>query len=273
MSSYILVIVISYMGKLINDQCPVSNALLSLKCLTKEFLSVININNIEAFSLLFLAILYLLESPDRKNREHYEAWQVIDNAASAKVSTSYARIQALESLNRDGVSLKGVDIVGADLQGINLVGANLGDADLHNADLRNADLTRADLTNSRLTGANLSGAILDQAKLHGSRIDVNTLMASKWLKVWFILNKPRRGWKLSDQDLSDACLSGAVLTGANLKNSNLQRCNLSSANLTRANLLGAQISGVVFSGSFRRDIRPSALDPEAQRSRFFKEIK
>jgi hypothetical protein len=55
-----------------------------------------------------------MEAPDRKKRKHYEAWQVIDNAAAATVPTSYARVNALQDLNNDGVTLQGLDVPGAD---------------------------------------------------------------------------------------------------------------------------------------------------------------
>lgn len=104
----------------------------------------------ESIAIVAAVILYFKEIPDRKARKHYEAWQIIDNAAAANVPTSYARKQALEDLVRDGVSLKSLDVPGADLSDV-----NLRNADLREANLRNVDLSGANLSNSDLRGAAL----------------------------------------------------------------------------------------------------------------------
>ncbi|MCG9891168.1 MAG: pentapeptide repeat-containing protein [Thermosynechococcaceae cyanobacterium MS004] len=101
--------------------------------------------NADSISIVSAIILYFKEVPDRKARKHYEAWQVIDNAAAANVPTSYARKQALEDLVRDGVSLKSLDVPGADLSDVNLSNANLREANLRNVDLCGANLRNADL--------------------------------------------------------------------------------------------------------------------------------
>ena len=93
----------------------------------------------ESIAIAAAVALYFKEIPDRKEQKHYEAWQVIDNAAAAKVPTSYARRKAIEDLHRDGVSLRGIDIPNVDLQGINLSFANLVFTNLNGANLSGAE--------------------------------------------------------------------------------------------------------------------------------------
>jgi BTB/POZ domain-containing protein KCTD9 len=209
--------------------------------------------NAEAIAIVAAVILYFKEIPDRKAQKHYEAWQVIDNAAAANVPTSYARKQALEDLSRSGVSLAGIDVPRA----------NLSRADLNGADLSRADLNGADLSRADLNGANLSKADLNRANLSLANLNLANLM---WVNLWWAnlsgaeLNRANLRWaklsganlsraKLSGANLSRAKLSGANLSGANLSGANLSRAKLSGANLSRANLSGANLSGAKFGGT------------------------
>jgi len=97
---------------------------------------------------------------------NYQAWQVV-NTAQGK-GGSGGRIDALQDLVRNGVSLAGVQLDGAWLEGLALPGADLRraslrHANLRGADLRRANLERADLTGADLTGANLASAVLKEA--------------------------------------------------------------------------------------------------------------
>ncbi len=91
---------------------------------------------------------------------------------------SGGRIEALQSLAKDRVSLNGVTATGADLSQIqlpnaNLVGAHLSqdvlvyanfdEAAMGGADLSGSGLLNADLTGAYLTGADLSRAYLSRA--------------------------------------------------------------------------------------------------------------
>jgi Pentapeptide repeats (8 copies) len=148
------------------------------------------------FSVLVAVVFYFSESGNRIKQKHYQAWQVI-NTAQGK-GGSGGRIDALQELNSDKVSLDGVDVTSAALQGIRLKNAKLHRANFSSADLRNsdfagsnfaladlnsanlrdtvldhaifsqADLRNTDLTGSSLVGANLDGAALDDADLHGA---------------------------------------------------------------------------------------------------------
>ena len=202
----------------------------SFTCVTNEFISLISVDNLEGFSILVLAILYLLESRDRKKQKHYEAWQVIDQAAAAKVPTSYARIQALQDLNKDGVSLLGLDVPKADLKRIDLRGADLREATLSGADLRNANLSEVNLQGANINGANLEGVDLCNANLYG----VNFKHAN-------LTKTNLKGANLTKANLSKANLAGAELAGVNLLEANLAGTNLTNANLGQANLKGARL--------------------------------
>jgi hypothetical protein len=151
-----------------------------------------------SFSILFAAIVYFADSPDRLKQKHYQAWQVI-NTAQGKGGNG-GRIDALDELNRDHISLIGVNVSGAYLQGVRLKGivgrrANFSEADLRDADFRDASLPDADLhfanfRDADLRGADLSGARLDDCDLAGAN--------------------------LAGADLADATLDRANLRGANL---------------------------------------------------------
>ena len=102
---------------------------------------------------------------------NYQAWQVV-NTAQGK-GGSGGRIDALQDLVRNEVSLAGVQLDGAWLEGLVLPGADmrlasLKHANLRGADLRNVNLGQADLTGADLTGANLSHSRLTNAQVRGA---------------------------------------------------------------------------------------------------------
>jgi hypothetical protein len=94
---------------------------------------------------------------------NYQAWQVV-NTAQGK-GGSGGRIDALQDLVRNGVSLAGVQLDGAWLERLKIGGADLRRASLRGANLRGADLSRANLERADLSGADLTGARLSQALL------------------------------------------------------------------------------------------------------------
>jgi len=148
---------------------------------------------------------------DQRKAKHYQAWQVVVAAQGQRISGG--RIEALEDLNSDGISLMGVDISKAylpmlNLEDADLTGANLAGAIFWDANLAGAYLTDANLAEANLSGANLAGATLFRANL----------MEAK---------------------LYSAILSKANLTGANLSGAKLGSANLTGANFDKANLRGA----------------------------------
>lgn len=183
-------------------------------------------------SLIVALVIFIKEAPDRRKQFHYQAWSTIDAAHEVKVS--YARIMALQDLNKDGVPLRGLDAPGAELTEIqlpkaNLSNANLTAADLSNADLSDTNLNQANLHQTKLSGVNFSGANLSFAKL--SRANLSSA-------------------NLSTTNLICADLSHANLSGANLRNANLSGANLAEAYLTGANLKGAQVGTSELSAAF-----------------------
>jgi len=89
---------------------------------------------------------------------NYQAWQVV-NSAHGK-GGSGGRIDALQDLVVNNVSLAGVQLDGAWLEGVSLPRAVL-----RRGSLRQATLLGADLTGANLEAADLSGAVLEGARL------------------------------------------------------------------------------------------------------------
>ena len=96
------------------------------------------LEHLGTFSVLIAVIFYFADSGNRVKQKHYQAWQVI-NTAQGK-GGSGGRIEALQELNADHVSLTGVDAGSAFLRGIQLEHAHLERSDLHDADLRSSNL-------------------------------------------------------------------------------------------------------------------------------------
>jgi hypothetical protein len=137
-----------------------------------------------SLSILIAVIFYFLDAPERTKLKHYQAWQVI-NSAQGK-GGSGGRIEALQELNQDHVSLLGVDVSDAFLQGVKLNKANLNRADLSGADMRNADLSKAKLELANLRSANLVDASLAEADIsHANFKDADLTRADlQGLKNW-----------------------------------------------------------------------------------------
>jgi len=178
--------------------------------------------NAESFAIVAAVILYFKSAPDRKARKHYEAWSIIDNAAAAKVATSYARFQALQDLHQDGVPLRGLEAAGANLSRIHLPEAFLMESNLRGADLREAYLPRANLSKASLQGANLEKANLKGVDLQGADL---------------------QGANLIHADLTGADLRGANLIGASLRGAELWKAQFFGANLKDADLKWAELQG------------------------------
>jgi len=150
------------------------------------------------FSILIAVIFYFYESPDRVKQKHYQAWQVI-NTAQGK-GGSGGRIEALQELNRDGVSLVGVNVAGAFLQGIDMPRARLLRSDFSAADVRNSNFQRADFSDATLSSANFRQSRLRLASFIRAQLD--------------------------DADFFGADLSGSDFAGASLANADLRNCDL-----------------------------------------------
>ena len=162
------------------------------------FLDVLE--RLSTFSVLVAVIFYFAKSGDRLKQKHYQAWQVINTAQGQ--GGSGGRLEALQDLNHDHISLIGVNAGGAFLQGIHLEKAQLSRCDLHGSDLRNSNFKYADLTFCNLQYANFRQAIFTGANLE------NTNMQGVDL----------HGAKLVGTNFSHADLSGADLRSADARN-------------------------------------------------------
>jgi hypothetical protein len=184
--------------------------------------------NAESFAIVAAVILYFKGAPDRKAQKHFEAWRIIDNATANKLSTSYARIRALEDLHKDGVPLRSLEAPKANLVKIHLPQAHLAEANLEEADLREANLSSADLSEAILYGANLQKANLRGVNLRGANLQQANLR---------------------DADLTGANLQDADLTGANLRGAELWKAKFLGANLEDAELKWAELQGSELNGA------------------------
>jgi Pentapeptide repeats (8 copies) len=169
------------------------------------------------FGVLVAVIFYFAESGDRLKQKHYQAWQVI-NSAEGKGGNG-GRIDALEELNADGVSLVGVNLSSAFLMGVHLPKAKLARASFDAADAREADLHGASIVNATLQNTNLRSAHLEKTSFAGSVLDEADLTGA---------------------NLTDADLSGATLEGVDLRNANLQGTKWNSVQSVK----NANVSGV-----------------------------
>jgi len=172
---------------------------------------------LERFGVLVAVIFYFGESGDRAKQKHYQAWQVI-NSAEGKGGNG-GRIEALEELNADGVSLVGVELSSAFLHGVRLKKAALSRARFDAADARAAEMEGADLQDGSLRSANFR-----HAKLNG--IDLRRSM-------------------LDDADFNGAELRSADLTGTSLENADLRDADLQGARFGDIrSVKGANVLGV-----------------------------
>jgi hypothetical protein len=169
-----------------------------------SFLDVLE--SLGSFGVLVAVVFYFAESGDRMKQKHYQAWQVVDLAQGK--GGNGGRIEALEELNMDGVSLVGVDLSSAFLQGVRLRKANLSRATFDAADARDAVLELARVDNASLRSTNLRGANLERTSLQGS------------------------------------VLNGADLTGADLRGADFSGASLDDADLSRAELDGVKWRGL-----------------------------
>jgi len=173
---------------------------------------------LSSFGVLIAVIFYFGESGDRLKQKHYQAWQVI-NTAQGKGGNG-GRIEALQELNTDAISLVGVDVSGAFLQGIRLQRASLARSNFSVADMRDSDLTFADLSDADLRSANLRHSILRGTNLEHADLTEADLFSA---------------------DLTGADLSGATLANADLRNTNLANLKWSDTlNLKNANIFGVK---------------------------------
>jgi len=195
-------------------------------------------------------VVYAWEAPMRQKQAHYQAWHIINSARGQQGSGG--RIEALQDLNKDGVSLNGLTAKGANLSGIQLEKADLKFANIQNAtlacvsqkvnvntkicsNLQGANLLEVNLQGANLLRVNLQGANLEAANLE----NINLLKAN--LKAANLLGVNLKAAKLLFANLEEANLLEANLQAAKLQGTNFKKANLFGANLQAANLLEANL--------------------------------
>jgi len=191
-----------------------------------------------------------IQAENQRRTKHFQAWQLID-AAQGK-AYSGGRLDALEDLNKDNVSLLGIDISKAHLPAINIENANLryanlAEANLSNANLAGANLAGANLTGAKLRGANLTGALamradLTRAALTRANLTEARLVSADLTKA-ALTEADLTGARLVSADLTEALLINANIVDVEFWLANLNGAYLDGANLTGAKLKGANLTG------------------------------
>ncbi|MFM7383218.1 MAG: pentapeptide repeat-containing protein [Microcystaceae cyanobacterium] len=167
-------------------------------CLTSNLLGLISVGNVESFSIVTAAWMYILEKSKRKQQQNLEALEIVNNTQGH--IHSIARIEALEMLGEAGINFDHLDLEGANLEQLAIPHVHLHLVNLSKAILINSELSYTDMQDVNLSQANLTGAKLIGANLQG----VN--------------------------------LQGANLTNADLTNANLTQADLTDVDLSVAHL-------------------------------------
>ena len=186
-------------------------------CLSNwTFLQVLDY--IRGFGVIVAVIFYFSESGDRIKQRHYQAWEVI-NTAQGKGGNG-GRIEALQELNADRVTLVGVDAAGAFLQGLHLEKGYLARANLNAADVRNAVLVSTDFSNADLRSANFRECNCTRVSFRGAALD---------------------DADFGGADLREVDLTGTTLANADLRNVDLHNVNWKHiATVRMANIYGVR---------------------------------
>jgi Pentapeptide repeats (8 copies) len=156
---------------------------------------------VERLGIVVAIIFYFVDSGNRTKQRHYQAWQVI-NTAQGKGRSSGGRVEALQELLEDKVSLVGVDVSDAYLFGVRLDKSQLDRSNFHAVDARGGSFQRAKMEFANLTSANVRGGNFSQADLKNA-------------------------------DLQDADLMGANFSEADLRETDLSRTDLRKADFNR----------------------------------------
>jgi Pentapeptide repeats (8 copies) len=156
---------------------------------------------VERLGIVVAIIFYFIDSGNRTKQRHYQAWQVI-NTAQGKGRSSGGRVEALQELHEDKVSLIGVDVSDAYLFGVRLDKSRLDRSNFRAVDARGGSFRKAKMEFANLTSANVRGGNFSQADLKNA-------------------------------DLQDADLMGANFSEADLRETDLSRTDLRNADFNR----------------------------------------
>ena len=156
---------------------------------------------VERLGILVVIAFYFADAGNRAKQKHFQAWQVI-NTAQGK-GGSGGRVEALEELLEDKVSLIAVDVSDAVLLGVRLDKARLDRSNFHGVDARGASFQKSKMEFSDFTSANVRGGNFSRADLKNA-------------------------------DLRDADLMGANFTEADLGETDFSGADLRKVDLSRA---------------------------------------
>jgi uncharacterized protein YjbI with pentapeptide repeats len=175
----------------------------------------------------------------------------LDNVDFSKAILTGAKMQdaSLVGANFQGANLDGVNFAKANLNRARLIQASVIWAEFGSAQMNLVDLAGADLTRSNFVGAKMEGANLKDAKIGAQGTEKATRFSATTLLAWQIVNEPREGRNLANQDLSGLNLSYANLKRANLTNVRLNFTDMTNTDLSGANASGGQINGANLSGA------------------------
>jgi BTB/POZ domain-containing protein KCTD9 len=154
---------------------------------------------------------------EQKKQTQYQAWQIVNSTKGN--SSSSGRIQALQDLNEDKISLSGIsadqaylikidlreaDLEFASLKKARLSGANLYKADFWKASLQGTNFYGASLRKAAFNRANLQGAIFNEADLEGAifkEADIKEAMYCKVKNLTVEQVKAAKNWDKAYYDL------------------------------------------------------------------------
>ena len=168
-------------------------------------------------SLIVSLIGYYQEAPKRKRQTHYQAWEIINGAKGQPGSGG--RIEALQELNKDQVSLRHVILDEADLSGINLNNALLIKASFKSAQLTCVTRDNGNRECTKIRNANLSYSNLQEANLFDADFQKSKFRYAK---------------------MQGAKLKNTKLQGADFEKAELQNVTFRGADLESANFIGAK---------------------------------
>ncbi len=208
-------------------------------------------------AVLIAIFFYFGESDGRRKAKHYQAWQVI-NSAQGKPGSG-GRIDAIQDLNQDRVSLRNVDLSNSHLPEINLKngwlpGANLSGTNLFRANLVEAQLERADLSGASLLRANLSGAFMNSTNLVGAQLEHADLSGAYMYRA-NLTNSSLYGTDFSGADMAYVILEGASLREASVRKADLYRANLSNMYIFETDFAKTSIDEVDLRMTHLEDIK------------------
>ncbi|MBD2178205.1 pentapeptide repeat-containing protein [Pseudanabaena sp. FACHB-1998] len=186
----------------------------------------------------------------------------LDNVDFSKAILTGAKMQdaSLIGANLQEANLDGVNFTNANLSRARLIQSSVIWSEFKNAQMNLVDLAGADLTRSNFSGAKMEGANLKGTKIGAQGTEKATKFSPTTLLAWQIVNEPKEGRNLADQDLSGLNLSFTSLRRANLTNVKLNYTDMTGTDLSGANLSGGQINGANLSGSKLNGINLSGVN-------------